>query len=221
MRRVIMVVLCTAALAGCRKASAGNTNEQKSGATQAQTIDNNMRNKNLTEKTVNAKTDTVENANGRGTTTLSDMGDRKFVEKAASGGMAEVELGKLALDKASAPEVRQFAQKMVDDHSKANEELKQLSLKKNFPLPNDIDTEQKQELQKLSKKSGKDFDKAYMETMVKDHDQDVKDFKNEASQAGADPEIKAWAQRTLQVLEEHDKLAHQDKGELKSGKKSK
>lgn len=236
MRTLIIVGLC-GALVGCTRANAGGSTQDKTTSGQNKTtgggslgtpepgaVGGRMQ-QTPTQPgpgqggmAVPKRTDTVENASGKGTTNLSDMGDRKFVEKAASGGMAEVELGKLATKKAATPEVRQFAEQMVKDHSQANTELKQLASKKNFPLPSDVTTEQKQDLQKLSQKSGKDFDKAYMDLMVKDHDDDVKDFKNEASQAGADPEIKAWAQKTLNVLEEHDKRAHQSKSELKKGK---
>ncbi|MDB4967000.1 MAG: outer membrane protein [Myxococcales bacterium] len=146
--------------------------------------------------------------------TLSDTGDKKFVEKAASGGMAEVKLGKLAMEKGTTPEVKAFGKRMVDDHSKANDELKALATRKNLMLPTDLGPEHKMTYEKLTKLNGKDFDKAYIEAMVKDHDEDVQDFKKQ-SQAGMDPDLKAWAAKTLPVLEQHDHMAHQDKGALK------
>jgi len=146
---------------------------------------------------------------------LMDAGDRTFVEKAASGGMAEVKLGKLAMEKGSSPTVKEFGKKMVDDHGKANEELRTLASKKNFPLPTDLDSEAKATYDKLAKLSGADFDKAYLDAMVKDHDEDVKEFKKEASAGSMDPELRAWAQKTLNVIEQHDHMAHQDKDMLK------
>ena len=161
------------------------------------------------------KTDTVETASGKRTTNLADASDRKFIEKAASGGMAEVKLGHLATEKGTSPTVKEFGKRMVDDHGKANDELKTIASKKNFPLPTDVDSEAKATYDKLAKLSGSDFDKAYMDAMVKDHDADVKEFKKEASLGGADPDLKAWAQKTLSVIQEHDHMAHQDKDAIK------
>ncbi len=160
-------------------------------------------------------TDTTETAAGKRTTDLADSGDRRFVDEAASGGLAEVQLGQLAAQRATSPEVKQFAQRMVEDHGKANDELQQIASKKSFDLPTEMDSRSKATYDELSKLSGSDFDKAYMDAMVKDHDQDVKAFKHEASRWGADPDVKAFARKTLNVLEEHDKLAHQDKNALK------
>jgi putative membrane protein len=160
------------------------------------------------------KTDTVETASGKRTTTLGDASDRKFIEKAASGGIKEVKLGELALEKGSSPMVKQFGKRMVDEHGKANDELKAIASKKNFPLPTEVDSETKATYDKLAKLSGSDFDKAYLNAMVKDHDGDVKEFKKEASTPGGDPDLKAWAQKTLNVIEQHDHIAHQDRDTL-------
>ncbi len=168
------------------------------------------------QKTTEKKTtDTTETASGKRTTNLSDSGDRKFMEKAASGCMAEVKLGQLAMDKGSSPAVKEFGKRMVDDHGKANDELKQLAEKKSFTLPTEMTAKDKATYDKLAKLSGDSFDKAYMDAMVKDHDQDVKEFKHEASASGADPDLKEWAAKTVKVLEEHQQMAHQDKSALK------
>lgn len=167
-------------------------------------------------QTQTKKTDTQETASGKRTSPSADStADRKFVEQAASGGMAEVELGKLAMEKGSSPTVKQFGQKMVEDHGKANQELKEIAARKNMPLPTDVDSEHKATYDKLAKMSGADFDKAYMDAMVKDHDQDVKEFKRATKNAGTDPELKSWAEKTLSVIEQHDHIAHQDKSALK------
>lgn len=162
------------------------------------------------------KTDTVETASGKRTSPSADStADRKFVEKAASGGMAEVKLGKLAMEKGTSPTVKQFGQKMVEDHGKANDELKAIASRKNMPLPTDTDTEHQKVYDKLEKMSGPAFDKAYMDAMVKDHDEDVKEFKRASANSGTDPELKQWAEKTLSVIEQHDHMAHQDKDALK------
>ena len=133
------------------------------------------------------------------------------MEKAAAGGMAEVKMGQLAVEKGTSPTVKQFGQKMVDDHGKANDELKTIASKKNLQLPADVNAEQKATYDKLAKLDGAAFDKAYIDAMVKDHDEDVREFKKAAAKTGMDPDLKAWAEKTLTVIEEHDHLAHQDK----------
>jgi putative membrane protein len=132
--------------------------------------------------------------------------DQAFVTKAAQGGMAEVELGKLAQQKASSPEVKNFAQRMVDDHSKANDELKSIAEKKNITIPTAIDSKDKAEYNRLSKLSGTAFDRAYMDAMLKDHRTDVSEFQYEA-RAGQDADVRGFASKTLPTLQEHLKQA--------------
>ncbi len=128
--------------------------------------------------------------------------DKKFVKDAALGGMTEVELGKLATQKASSDAVKQFAQKMVDDHTKANDQLNEIAGKENINVPDSLDSKHQSRINKLSKLSGPDFDKAYIRDQIKDHQSDVSDFKNEA-QYGSDPNIKQFASNTLPTLQEH------------------
>ena len=132
----------------------------------------------------------------------------KFATGAAQGGMAEVELGRLATQRAGDPSVREFGARMVADHSRANAELKSIATQKGIQLPADVDSEQKSEMDKLSKMSGADFDKEYMSAMVKDHQTDVKDFDTQ-SKDGNDAEIKAFAVRTLPTLQQHLSMAEQ------------
>ncbi|HYX27595.1 MAG TPA: DUF4142 domain-containing protein [Pyrinomonadaceae bacterium] len=132
----------------------------------------------------------------------------KFATAAAQGGMAEVELGRLATQRAGDASVREFGARMVADHSRANTELKSVAAQKGIQLPNDMNSEQKSEMDKLSKMSGADFDKEYMSTMVKDHKDDVKDFETQ-SQNGNDPDIKAFAGKTLPTLQQHLQMAQQ------------
>jgi len=131
--------------------------------------------------------------------------DHHFVTDAAAGGMAEVELGKLAANKATKDEVKKFGQRMADDHGKANDELKSLATSKSITLPSTIDAKHRATIDRLSKLSGEAFDKAYVQEMLKDHEKDVAAFRTE-SISGKDPELKAWAGRTLPTLEEHLKL---------------
>jgi putative membrane protein len=132
--------------------------------------------------------------------------DDMFVTKAAKGGLAEVELGKLASEKASSDAVKQFGQRMVDDHGKANNELKTLAQSKSVTIPTDLDAKDKALRDRLMKLSGRAFDRAYMQAMVSDHVKDVNEFRTE-SKTGKDPEVKAWAAKTLPTLEEHLKMA--------------
>jgi putative membrane protein len=138
----------------------------------------------------------------------SGTGDQTWVTKVAKGGMAEVELGKLATEKAASDEVKKFGQRMVDDHSKANEELKTLAQNKKITLPTDVDAKEKALHDRLMKLSGPEFDRAYMRAMLTDHREDVAEFRKEA-RSGNDPDVKAWAAKTLPTLEEHLKLAEQ------------
>ena len=132
--------------------------------------------------------------------------DSHFVMEAAKGGLAEVEKGRLAADKASSADVKQFGQRMVDDHSKANDELKSVASQKGITLPTELDAKDKAMVDKLSKLSGDAFDKAYMTDMVKDHKTDVADFKKEANH-GKDADVKSFASKTLPTLEEHLRMA--------------
>jgi putative membrane protein len=145
-------------------------------------------------------------ANGMSMKTVSRK-DRLFMDKAAAGGIEEVDLGNAVKDKASDQQVKDFANKMVTDHSKANDELKALMSQKGLSAPTDIPAKDKSTDDKIKAKSGADLDKAYMSDMVKDHDADVKAFQTEAK-SGDDPDVKAWAAKTLPTLEEHQKMAN-------------
>jgi putative membrane protein len=143
-----------------------------------------------------------DNRNEAGLTTT----DQKFVRDAAEGGLAEVELGRLAVEKGSSESVKKFGQRMVDDHSKANDELKQIASAKGVDLPTNLSAKDKMLKEHLSKLSGPNFDKAYMEDMVRDHKKDVADFARESS-AGGDTQVKQFATKTLPTLKEHLKKA--------------
>ncbi len=128
--------------------------------------------------------------------------DKTFIKKAAEGGLAEVELGQLAAQKASSPEVKQFGQRMVDDHSKANDQLKQVASQKGVTVPDKLTAKDAATKAKLEKLSGEAFDRAYMKDMVSDHTKDVSEFQD-ASQTARDPDVKDFVSKTLPTLQEH------------------
>jgi putative membrane protein len=132
--------------------------------------------------------------------------DTDFAVKAADGGMLEVQLAELALTKASSPKVKEFAQMMITDHTKANDELKNLAQSKNISLPTALSEENQKDYNDLAEKSGPDFDKAYCDFMVKDHKDDLEEFKKAADDS-KDPDLKSWAAGKVTVLEHHLSMA--------------
>ena len=130
----------------------------------------------------------------------------KFAPTAAQGGLAEVELGRLALQRAADPAVKEFGQRMVTDHTRANAELKAVAAQKNIQLPTDLSSSQKSTMDKLSKLSGAEFDREYMSDMVKDHETDVKEFETQAKE-GTDTDVKDFATKTLPTLQAHLQMA--------------
>jgi putative membrane protein len=147
--------------------------------------------------------------------------DENFVIKAAHAGMAEVELGKLAVDKAGSEEVKKFGQRMVDDHGRTNDELKILAQNKHIALPTAFDPHGKAIHDRLTKLSGAAFDRAYMQAMIVDHQKAVNEFRVEA-RSGKDADVKGWAAKTLPTLEDHVKLAQKTNSAVgTSGTKSK
>jgi len=128
--------------------------------------------------------------------------DAKFVQEAAEGGLAEVRLGQLAQQKAIHAEVQDFAKKMVDDHGKANADLKTIAQQDGIELPASLNRKHQKLLDKLRKLTGGDFDREYMEHMVSDHKHDVREFRKEAK-AKQDSPVKTFAANTLPVLEGH------------------
>jgi putative membrane protein len=147
------------------------------------------------------KTEPAKPASDKGDMVVTG-GDLAFMNDAAPGGLAEVELGKLAAQKAQSAEVKAFAQKMVEDHSKAGEELKQLASQKKVTLPTEILPKHKEIVEKLSKLSGADFDREYVKAMVADHEKDVTAF-NSVAIGATDADVKAFAAKTLPTLKMH------------------
>jgi len=132
--------------------------------------------------------------------------DHDFLMDAAMGGLMEVELGRVAAQQAASAAVKQFGQRMVDDHSAANTELMTLAQSKGITLPTELDTKHREQVTKLSGMSGAEFDRAYMNMMVSDHNKDVAAFEKESTKGG-DPDLKAFATKTLPTLKEHQQMA--------------
>jgi putative membrane protein len=132
--------------------------------------------------------------------------DRTFAEKAAVGGMAEVASAQLAQQKAISPQVKQFAAKMLADHSQANTELQQIARQENITLPSQPDRKHVMAERDLNKLTGPSFDKAYVQEQVRDHEETVALFRQQAT-SGQDPALKAFAQKTLPILQQHLQMA--------------
>jgi len=139
--------------------------------------------------------------------------DANFMKSLAMGGMAEVEAGRLATSKASDKEVKDFAEKMVSDHSKNNDQLKTLAKQKQVELPTTVDADHVAEKAKLEKQSGAEFDAQYMQGQVKDHQETVQLLQHEVD-SGQDPAVKAFAQETLLVVQHHLKMAKELQGKV-------
>ena len=132
----------------------------------------------------------------------AEIPDAKFYRDAAEGGLAEVAMGNLAQQRAQSPSVKEFGAQMVKDHSAANEKLQALAQSKNITLPATPSVAEIETKSKLQVLSGQSFDKSYIKGMIKDHQEDIAEFKKEAG-SGRDPDARAFAAATLPTLEMH------------------
>src|SRR5690349_13100519 len=132
--------------------------------------------------------------------------DREFAMKAASGGMAEVHAAQLAEQRATLPQIKQFAQRMITDHTAANTELQQIAKRAHIDLPPQPTGKDAAEEQKLRGLNGAAFDQAFAQGQLQDHRETVELFQKEAS-SGQDPALKAFAQKTLPILQQHLQMA--------------
>jgi putative membrane protein len=165
-------------------------------------------------QTVHASTDEAQPVNGAEPSAASTPHQHEamagaspetFVREAAQDGMTEVELAKLAMQKSSNDQVKQFAQKMLHDHSQASSELQSIAKAKGLSVPDKLDAKHETMVQQLSAKSGAAFDAAYAAAMAKGHNKAVALFK--AATLNKDPELAAFAKKTLPTLEDHKQLA--------------
>jgi len=159
--------------------------------------------KETTEKENDAK---IEATAPTDSASHADKKDADWIVETASGGMLEVEAGKLALQKAVSPEIKKFAQHLVDDHTAANNDLKKLAESKNVTLPPDLTDKDQKVLNGLKEKSGVDFDKKFISDMLSDHKDDIDSFEK-ASDKANDPAIKEFAAKHLPVLMKHREMA--------------
>jgi putative membrane protein len=148
------------------------------------------------------------------TTAGLTAGEKIYVERMAEGGLMEVKLGELAQQKAANQAVKDFAARMVKDHTQANDELKALVSAKGVQLPAELGKDAKAHFDKLSKTSGAAFDKAYMQHMLVDHRKDTAMLKIKH----ADQDLQAWQNKTLPVVQEHFKLAQDTNKQVMNAK---
>jgi putative membrane protein len=157
---------------------------------------------------------TTESAPTTGPAPVVAEDDQEFVVKAASGGLMEVQLGQTAAQKANDPAVKEFAQRMVNDHGQVNNELKALAAQKNITIPATPGEDHQEDINKLGDKTGREFDRDYMKLMVEDHKDDVDKFEKAAKDC-KDPDIKAFAAKHVAHLKGHLEQAQQIRDKIK------
>jgi len=191
--------------------------EQKSNQNNNSNSSPNANRSQNANRTANRNTRGNDNATGE-QTGMANMAsqDRNFLMEAAMGGMMEVELGRVAAQQGMSDAVKQFGQRMVDDHSKANSELMSLASSKGITLPTTLDEKHREHVTKLSGMSGADFDRAYVKMMVSDHRKDVSEFEKQSTR-GTDADLKAFASSTLPTLQEHLQMAEALPGANRGG----
>lgn len=128
--------------------------------------------------------------------------DENFAVNAANAGMTEIEAGKMAEQQGMAKDVKAYGKMMVHDHTEAADKLKSIADSKNITLPSAVSPEMQKDLNDLQAKSGKDFDKSYLDMMVSDHKKVISEFEDEAKN-GSDADIRAFADSTLHTLHHH------------------
>ena len=136
------------------------------------------------------------------------MMDKAFVTKALQGGLTEVQLGQLTLQKSENPQVKEFAQKMIDDHTRLGDQMKPIAKQLGVSVPDQPSKKDRQLIAKMQSLSGPVYDQAYVKDMVKDHKQDLSEFQAEASN-GQDPTVKDAANQGSKVISQHLQMAQQ------------
>jgi putative membrane protein len=202
-----LVFIGMTAIFGLTACASGEQQDSRNMGGNRNTMNSNLMNVGNTSN-MNNSTSGAGNMNSNNAANVQD----NFWSNAAQGGMAEVELGKLAVQKSQNADVKKFAQMMITDHSKANDELKALAAKKNVTLPTNLGSHQSA-VDKLTTLTGKDFDTAYVETMVSDHEKTVELFKKRAEDS-SDADLQAFAKKTLPTLEAHLKMIKEIKGKM-------
>lgn len=181
-------------IAGALILSACNGNSNKT-----TTSDSTTMNKTDTSMSHMSTTDTMNHSNAVATV---GNDEQDFAKEAAAGGMMEVQLGNIAQKNSSTKAVQDFGKMMVDDHSKINDNLKDLASKKNVALPSTVTDKQQKDIDKLSKETGTEFDKDYVNMMIEDHKNDIAAFKKAGTKM-TDPDFKNFVVKTLPTLQKH------------------
>ncbi len=212
MKKISMMILLSLAvlgLAGCPGSAPNTTVNTTNSRTNTVVSNGNM---------VNSNQAVVVNSNMTGSNSnmanSTNSATSNFMNEAARGGIAEIELSKTALNRVQNKEVKDFAQKMVIDHTKASYELGKLAEKKNVALPTEMDAEHKSIKDAMLHLTGAEYDKKYVDTMVADHEKTVNLFKTQA-ESGTDAEAKAFAARTLPTLQMHLDMIKKIQGKMK------
>jgi len=195
---LLLILLLVGVVAACKK------NEETTSTTATDT--------SATSTTATTTSDTsamgasgATGMTGASGATLNDK-DKDFVTTAGKGGKAEVELAQDALAHAQNADVKSFAQKLVDDHTKANDELSQYATAHGVTIPSEMEGKAKEAKERLMKLTGKNFDQAFVKQMVEDHQSTIKAFEDE-SKNGTDADLKSWVDKTLPTLRDHLKMA--------------
>ena len=156
---------------------------------------------------------TAQNTNQNSKDSSLQASDKKFVAAAAESGLTEKALGKLGHNQGSATQVKEYGRMMEQDHSKANEELRDLANRHHMTLPSALPAAIQKKHDDLKTKSGKDFDQAFMKQMIEDHQKAISLFENEVKN-GQNEQIRTWAKKTLPTLKQHLQQAQKINDEL-------
>jgi putative membrane protein len=192
MKKLSLASIIAAAIifSACNGNSNTSTNTDSTTNSMSSDTTNNMNSMDTTNNSANAMSSTV------------DDNAKDFAKEAAEGGMMEVQLGNIAEKNAASQSVKDFGKMMVDDHSQINNNMKDLAAKKNVTLPTTVSNDQQKHIDKLSKKTGNDFDKDYVSMMIEDHKKDIAEFKKSGDKI-TDPDFKNFVIKTLPILQKH------------------
>jgi putative membrane protein len=184
--------------------------QTRSGSTSSQTGTSATQSRDRTQSSTSTSSSTKDTQSTAGAEAMVGRQDQEFMTKAAQSGMMEVQLAKIAQEKATSDEVKQYAKTLEQDHSKANEQLKKLAEQKGVDLPSDLGKHQEM-ITKMSGLSGEKFDREYMKMQTKHHKKDISEFKKHTNRS-MDSDVKAFAEAQLPTLEQHLQQAQQVSG---------
>lgn len=201
------LILTTAAFASCNSTGDNTTKTDTKDSTMTSSTttmagDSTKKDTSSAMNNASMSNNTGTTSNSTATTTQADAKTIEFVQKAASGGMMEVQLGQVAQQNAKSQRVKDFGSMMNTDHTDANNQLKSLATSKNIQVPSAMNAKDQKHVDEMSKMKGAEFDKMYMNMMVNDHKEDIAEFKK-ASTDLKDSDIKGFAGKTLPVLQKH------------------